>query len=425
MYATSTSSDLPCPQVTSPSQREEGQSTLCGKVNSFFQECLKILLLIGYAIGCAFYRGLTVHPWGWVKYRVFNFTGILCSSSNSARFGDLPRYVDYRWDPYQFSGEEKGRVEEIVDRHGFLSVNQKVFTPYPLGNGLCHGSVMVALKSWLQTGDETELIKVSEGGAPLYGAMLQAFYSSDLLAPLFYAPLKNSILTLLQNKELDASEIEALKNIEGAQEICAAVRAYLESGGDPNQGDLVEGVRKHLHKELKGPLLASVREAAQSYASVNLAEQDRMRAIFAIGGLKMKKFHHMWSAPKNVLASLPTLAQGAYYLSFPRYDKWGNQMGFHAAALIIAEEKCYLLDKNMALGFTSKNELQATLGRLFSYYNGYDYTSSLEGTPLPLWARIGNFFLELSNPPPDPLNAFYDLYEIGLDGNDEIDLTPV
>lgn len=309
---------------------------------------------------------------------------IICSTTNHARFSDLPKYVSLKRAPLSF----ESHILKECKKGGFTPVKQTL-SPQPFNGGHCFGNVVYFLKKWKETHDIEELSKELRGGSPLAAALYQESYES-LYKSMYNEEVSEWIEELITYYPLVSfpQEREKWKTSELPQalEIFDALQVYLQEGRDPKQGDLIEYLRTRLL--IGGISLATVRHVAALYQSEDLTERDRMRAAFASAGLHVEHFYHLNSRPHEVLHTLSTLGEGMYKLSLPHYDAMGNFHNFHAVGVVIDAGMCYILDSNGALGWCSSEKLSQTMRRLFKHY------TRLEPTDTPPKSYI-NYHFEL------------------------------
>jgi hypothetical protein len=172
-------------------------------------------------------------------------------------------------------------------------------------------------------------------------------------------------------------------------------------GGSPLKGAIYQEGHEKL---LKSFLFDSGKE---------VTEKELYEASFANGGLTIDNgCCRIDDAPGNVLRVLSTLNPGAYQLVIPSFNSSGQRSGSHAIGLIIDTHSCYILDSNVAIGSTSRQDLCQTMGRLFTEYTGFDYSKNLDGTPPSYLTKVSNTLKGRANPPSAPLTDGFHLLKV-------------
>jgi hypothetical protein len=400
MSSSSSVSSLSESEYSSAELPKEAEDSCLEKIKIIFEKIVDCLILIGYAIQLALRK---VESWAPFKSKRLFQDRILGTTSNSAKFSDLPKYVAFRHAPITITEEEQQRARS----QGFI-LEQETLVPHPISKGDCFGNTTIFLKKWLKGKSIDQIVEKFRGGSPIGGVICQQKYENH--AAISYPPLEERIKEVI-DRYPDVSFAKEKKlwekqHLGDAICILEALMAYLEKGNHPENGDFVEKMTSWCRKKKKiritGQLKATLRDVAEKFTENNLTVQDLHRAAFGNEDLKVVYSSPM-GLPRDILESITQLKPGGYELSFPVYNSLGIQLGNHSIGFTIPSKKkgtCYLLDINCAIGYCPFNELQATLGCILTEYNGLDYSEDLDGVPPSFWQWVFNgLILERANPP--------------------------
>jgi hypothetical protein len=385
-------------------------SKVIDSIKMIFQKIADFLVLIWFALQYAVFALSKGNLSTWQE--IFG-DGVVCKTANFAKFSDLPKYVALRRNPIEVGSTACSKASSL----GF-SPKTTTLAPLPFKEGHCFGNTTFFLKKWKETRDIYSLIENFDGGTPIQGAIYQEAYE-ELYEVIYYPKLCEMILNVINCYPLISFAEETQKwNDKGycsALVILDALQAYLKEGHHPKEGGFTDYIRNwsaaHHHK-ICGEILASVRRAEQRFVNDDLVEKDLMQAAFANAGLTVVKFHHMESQPGDVLRTLSILDSGLFKLSFPSYSPTGHLDGLHSVGLVVDSENCYIQESNGAIAWIDKQEMTQSVGRLFTYYTGLDYSQDLDGERPSFWRKLENFFNEKANPPSSPLASHFELIEL-------------
>ncbi len=377
-----------------PAIAEAQPSNSClERVKAAFQAVLDCLILVAYAIQYAFYQ--LTH----LKFdREWIFTDeVITKTHNFPKFSELWAYIQARHSPEPLPEQ----VSRIASEFGF--VNTRTHISPRFSSGFCFGGVTVFCQKWLETqGDINAVAEEFKGGIPLKGAIYQEAYET-LFEEKFYPELSTIIQNARENRR-DAVSLPAVfanagPLIEGAQSVEGNAEAV-------HQWALEE---RNIH--IGGRYYATLREALPNSDS-SLA---RTKAAFKLAGLNAQVLHSR-SMPGPILGNIETLEPGAYTISFPTYGIFGEKSGdLHTVAFVFQEgAPSYFCENNRCIASVPKEEVKATIERLFTHYTGLDYTQDPNGQLPSFFRRAANFFQERANPPPTSIDSTFELLKINL-----------
>lgn len=402
---------IPSSAVTLPPALLASDSLKLEKaIEAIFQAIADTLILIWYTLQHALHYLMSLDPW--TRERVFKGR-LICTSTNFGRLEDLPEYVAMRHKPSPVDATHL----ETATHYGFIP-SVKAFFPQPYTKGHCFGNVALFLKLWLETESIEQIAQSFSGGSPLSGALFQTAYEK-LYDVVYYPSVTASLQRVCEGTTTVEQERQKWLNtsFENGIVILDALEDYLEAGKPETASGMADYIQKWLSqrsKRLCGQYLASVREAAERLEKHHLHEKDRMQAAFLFAGLTVDSIPHLESPAGDILRTLEHAEPGAYHISLPTYSSTGDLVGYHALGLLISNGICYFLDSNMGVGWSFRNKLVPTLGRLFTEYTGMDYSEDLSGRIPSRMEWVANVIRERANPPSKGIQSDFSLIKVKL-----------
>lgn len=394
---------------------EKEWNAVTEKVKFVFEKIAVAFIFIGLLILYATRKIGTASPLDpFYKERVFK-NKMHCNTHNFGKLSDLFLYLDYWLHPIKID-IDKAKLQGLSPR------KEEVYPKF-IGEGACFGNTLVFLKKWLNNEPLEAIIEEFEGGSSLSGALYQEKYF-NLINVDYNDDLKNRLVAYIQKGDYstDAFEKEKIEwqkqKLEKALCLLDGLQNYLKMSKDPRKDEFVETLiswcQKEANTRISGQIKATLREIAEVFAKNNLIEKAVLNAAHEEAGLCIEEFCYTNTTPEAILRSIPTLGSGAYELSFPNYNLIGSLQGYHTTGFTIdTKRRCLILDSNIALGYDNQNELQATIGRLFTHYNGLDYSNNLAGERPSSGQKVIHFFQERAHPPAT-LDSKYSLRKITI-----------
>ncbi|NGX61139.1 MAG: hypothetical protein K940chlam9_00620 [Chlamydiae bacterium] len=377
------------PHLVAPPASKQEEEPSCGKqveriVTKVFHGCLLLLYAIEYIV--AFF----MQDFG-MRRRIFEGK-VLTKTHNHARFSELSSYVATKTSPITLhqDAKEKMKVAGCTPR-------KKPITLKPIDDGKCFGATTLFAKQALDQESLETLVENFSGGVPIEGAFLQQVYQNE-------QPLLNNLT--LTAKIIDYIETEKqrihppdLEELEKA--LYNAIDAFLAEDRETLEGftqfvteKVIETKKTRFTGAMKGTLYHVEEAFTQNVPAAKIREEN----TYALCELDSECLYYERSS-KEVFGAFSHLDVGIYQIGFPTYSPFGNRQEDHIVSLVIRDTGlCYLYDPNCALGWTTRDNLSATMGRLFEEYTGWNFQG--ESPTKPSFGRkLLNLIQERANPP--------------------------
>lgn len=325
---------------------------------------------------------------------------------------DLPKYTRIRREPVKIKIDSKISKETanrcLSQGLSGLAANSCVeqISPKPF-QGHCMGNTMVFLKKWLKTYNIEKTAGLFKRGAPFEATIWQQISENWSLT--YYPELVEPLIRVIETyPRVSFSEEKKIFHEKGglsAVILLEAIYAFLGAKKDPLKDDLIAEITSWIEKNHEGKRLGSfylgtLVVALDKLGNHVLGEKVLTCGLFAAYGLEVENIT-VQAHPGDVLRSVNDLNPGAYALSLPCYSPFGKlQNESHSIAFVIKEgtKNCYIFDSNEAIALTPKEELQATIGRLFTHYTGWDFSENLDGERPKFWRKLKNVMSGGSGP---------------------------